>query len=480
MEENKKIDILFVSSECSPFCSRGGLSDFSHSLPKFLNRNENVDIRVVLPLYSSIIPKEFSDNFWLVGERTVELTWRKEYCGIYEYEYDGITYYFIDNKQYFDREKIYGYGDDIERFSFFSKAVLDMLPIINFFPDIIHANDWQTGIVCSFLKILAWQNPKYEHIKTVFTVHNFSYQGKANLNIVRDLLGIEDKFAYLFESYGSANILKASLLCADKIVTVSKTYKEEVSENIYGSGASDFLSQVEHKFVGITNGVDYEIYNPETDPELFVNYTKEYAGMCRAENKLKLQQELGIEQNADVPLYLFVSIMEQGKGIELLSATLRNVLNSGAEFVAMGYGNPEYVNFFVNLQSEYPNKVHFYSGYNPSLLRKMFAGSDFFFSLKNMEPCGLFPLIANKYGCLPIVYYTGGIKDNFTDFKYNGGNGYVLKEYSAPALEEMLARTLRHFAEKEKLNNHVVAAMEQDFNIKRCANEYLEVYDEMC
>ncbi len=480
MDENKKekIDILFVSSECDPFCSRGGLSDFSHSIPKYLNRKENVDIRVVLPNYGCI-PKEFSENFELVGERTVELTWRKEYCGILEYEYDGITYYFIDNKQYFDREKIYGYGDDVERFSFFSKAVLDMLPIINFFPDIIHTNDWQTGIVCAFLKMLAWQNPKYEHIKTVLTVHNFTFQGKANLNVVRDLLGIEEKFTYLFDAYGSANILKASLLCADQIVTVSETYKQEVKNNQHGCGISFVLDEIEHKFTAVTNGVDYEIYDPEKDKNLYLNYNKDNAIEVRKQIKAKLQEEMGLDVDENSPLYLFVSILEQGKGIELMSATIRKYLSNGAQLIAMGYGNPEYVNFFVNLQSEFPTKVHYYSGYNHTSLRNMFAGCDFFLSLKTMEPCGLFPLVASKYGCQPIVYLTGGITDNFTDFKYNGGNGYVLKEYSAEALDELAARTIRHFENKEKSDAHVITVMEQDFDIASCVNGYLELYEKM-
>ncbi len=476
--ETEKIQVLFVSSECAPFSTRGGLSDFTQSLPKYLNRKKNIDIRVVLPFYGCI-PKELSENFELVGERTVELTWRKEYCGIYEYEYAGITYYFIDNKQYFDREKIYGYGDDVERFSFFSKAVLDMLPIINFFPDIIHANDWQTGIVCAFLKMLAWQNPKYEHIKTVLTVHNFTFQGKANLNVVRDLLGIEEKFTYLFDSYGSANILKASLLCADQIVTVSESYKEEVKNNAHGCGIAYVLDEIEHKFTSIENGVDYEIYNPETDPNLYVNYNKENAIEIRKHNKLKLQEDLGLNVGEDIPLYCFISIMEQGKGIELISGTIKAELEKGSELVAIGYGNPEYVNFFVRLKEQYPDKVHYSQGYDTSLVRKSFAGCDFFLSLKTMEPFGLFPLIADKYGCLPIVYSTGGIKDNFTDFKYNGGNGYVLKEHTMMALSDIVARTLRHFEDKDKMKSHVMAVMEQDFDVSHCIDGYLKLYEEM-
>ena len=191
------------------------------------HKTDKVNVRVILPLYSKI-PEKYRNGFRLIAERTVELSWRKEYCGVYEYEFNGITYYFIDNKQYFDRENLFGYTDDVERFSFFSKAVLDILPIVNFFPDIIHTNDWQSSMVCTFLKILEWQNSKYEHIKTLLNIHNLNYQGLAEFNIVKDLLNVDDKFLYLFDYFGKANIMKASIMCADRIVAVSETYKDEI------------------------------------------------------------------------------------------------------------------------------------------------------------------------------------------------------------------------------------------------------------
>ncbi len=475
--EKEKIDVLFVSSECTPFCARGGLADFSNAIPKYLDKSKSVNISVVLPYYSTI-KKEYSENFELVGERTVELKWRKEYCGIYKYEFNNITYYFIDNKHYFGREKLYGYADDIERFSFFSKAVLEMLPIINFFPDIIHANDWQTGLVNVFLKVLAWQNPKYEHIKSVLTIHNISFQGKCDFSMVRDLFDIEDKFAYLFDFFGSANILKASILCADQIVTVSNTYKEEILTDEKGCGLNNVLASVDYKFSAIAGGVDYKVFNPRTDEHIYVNYSKNSIAK-KVENKLELQKELGLAVNENFPMFAFVGFMDHGKGIDLISASIKPFLESGAQLVVVGLGNPEFEDYFKRLALSYPEKVCVKTAYDAILPHKLYAGCDFLLSLATSEPCGQTPLIANKYGCLPIVYLTGGIKDNFTDFRFEGGNGYILKDYNATALSDLLSRAVRHFYNKEKFEEYIKSAMEQDFDIEDTAEAYLELYEDM-
>ena len=324
MSDNNHLNILFVSAECLPFCANGGVSDMCYALSKYISKNENHDVRVVLPYYS-LIPEEYKSKFKLAGERTVELTWRKEYCGIYEFKKDNITYYFIDNKRYFDREKMFGYDDDVERFIFFSKAVLDMFPIVSFFPDIIHTNDWQSSMVCTFLKILEWQNPKYEHIKTVLNIHNLTYQGIADFNIVKDLLNVDDKFAYLFDFFGRANIMKASIMCSDSIVAVSETYKEEIMLGEQGNGLQGILESVSYKVHGIINGIDYEYYNPATDPNVYVTYDKDNLDK-RGENKLKLQEELGLPVDANIPVYAYVGYMGVNKGIDLLRQVIETYL----------------------------------------------------------------------------------------------------------------------------------------------------------
>ena len=475
--DTEKLNILYVCSECLPFAAGGGIADMMLALPKYLSTKEDLDIRVVMPLYKSI-PEELKNDFRLVAERNVELSWRNDYCGIYEYELGEITYYFIDNKQYFDRDNLYGYDDDVERFSFFSKAVLDMLPMVSFFPDIIHANDWQTSLVCTFLKVFEWANPKYEHIKSVLTAHNLTFQGKTDFGAVRNLLGVDDKFSYLFDFFGQANIMKAGILCADQIVTVSETYKNEILNTEKGYGLQGVLQSVTHKLDAICNGIDYEYYNPATDDIIYQTYDAESLEK-RKINKLKLQEELGLVVDENIPIYSFVGFMAAHKGFDLISGVIEKYLDAGIQFVAVGTIQDEYRDFLVNLNYKYPDHVHIKFGYDSVLARKIYAGADFLLNTSSVEPCGLCPMIANRYGTLPIVYTTGGLIDNFSDFKYNNGNGYILKNYDVNSLSDLLDRTLRNFGEKEKITNYTKTGMTQDFSIAECAEKYLEIYRDM-
>ena len=480
MSENdncKKLNILFATGECLPFCASGGVADMCYALPKYLNKTGEVDVRVVLPLYSSI-PQEYKDKFKLVGEKNIDLNWRHEYCGIFECEHNGIIYYFVDNKHYFDREKLFGYDDDVERFSFFSKAVLEMFPVISFYPDIIHTNDWQSGMVCTFLKILAWQNPKYEHIKTLHNIHNLTYQGITDFSVVKDLLNVDDKFAYLFDFFGNANIMKATLLCADQVVAVSETYKEEIQNTEKGNGLQNILESIDHKLCGIINGIDYEYYNPETDPTIYEMFGKDSLEK-RAINKSKLQEEFGLEINPDKPIFGYVGFMASHKGLDLLTQILDEYIDKGIQFVAIGNTVAEYEEFMRGINERHPSQAKVTFGYNRQLAKKIYAGADFLLNIANVEPCGLCPLIANKYGSLPVVYATGGIKDNVTDFKYTNGNGYVFKDYDITSLRDLLDRTLRHFEDKERIKEYILSGMEQDFDVKHCAKKYLELYKEM-
>ncbi len=477
MSEDNNLNILFASAECLPFCANGGVADMCYALSKYLSRNEHLDIRVVLPYYSSI-PEMYKSKFKLVGERTIELSWRQEYCGIYEYEKDGITYYFIDNKRYFERDKLFGYEDDVERFSFFSKAILDMFPIVNFYPNIIHTHDWQSSMVCTFLKILEWHNPKYEHIQTVLNIHNLLYQGKHNFNIVKDLLGVEDKFTYLFDFFGEANIMKASMLCSDRIVAVSENYLNEILNTDKGCGLQSVLQQCKHKLSGITNGIDYEYYNPATDPTIYQVFDKETLEN-RTQNKLKLQEELGLPINKDIPLYSFIGFMADHKGLDLLSQLFDEFISKGVQFVAAGTVSPDYENFVRGLNEKYPNSVRIFLGYDGHLAKKLYAASDFLLNPASVEPCGLCPLIANKYGALPICFEVGGIKENVVDYKEENGNGYTFNDYDKTTLSDLLDRTIHDFNNKEKMQKYILQGMEKSFDIKLCADKYLELYEEM-
>lgn len=477
MSEDNNLNLLFVSAECLPFSANGGVADMCYSLSKYLSRNENLDVRVILPFYSSI-PEMYKSRFKLVGERTIELSWRKEYCGIYEFEKDNIIYYFIDNKRYFDREKLFGYEDDVERFSFFSKAVLDIFPMINFYPDIIHTHDWESSMVCTFLKILEWHNPKYEHIKTVLNIHNLIYQGKHNFGIVKDLLGVEDKFTYLFDFFGEANIMKASILCSDRIVAVSENYRNEILTPQKGFGLENVLEQCKYKLFGITNGIDYEYYNPATDPTIYQTFDENSLEL-RTQNKLKLQEELGLPVDANIPLYSFVGFMAEHKGLDLLSQVFDDFIAKGVQFVSTGTVASNYEEFVRTLNEKYPNNVKISIGYNAHLAKKLYASSDFLLNPASIEPCGLCPLIANKYGALPICYETGGVKDNIRDFKQENGNGYIFNDYDRTTLSDILDRTLKDFGNKDKIKSQILSGMSKNFDVKQCADKYLELYNNM-
>lgn len=477
MSEDNKLNILFASAECLPFCANGGVADMCYALSKYLSRNPNIDVRVVLPYYSQI-PDLYKSKFKLAGERNVELSWRQEYCGIYEFEKDNITYYFIDNKRYFDREKLFGYDDDVERFSFFSKAVLDMFPIISFYPDIIHTHDWQSSMVCTFLKILEWQNPRYEHIETVLNIHNLLYQGKNNFGIVKDLLGVEDKFTYLFDFYGEANIMKASILCSDKIVAVSENYMQEILNTDKGFGLQSVLQQCKHKLSGITNGIDYEFYNPATDPTIYQTFDENSLDL-RIQNKLKLQEELGLKVDSNIPMYCYVGFMASHKGFDLLSQILDGFIQKNIQFVSVGTVAPEYNDFVKALNEKYPDMVKINIGYDGHLAKKIYASSDFLFNTASIEPCGLCPLIANRYGCLPICYETGGIKNTIVEFKQDNGNGYLFNDYDKTTLTDLIDRTLHDYQNKEKMKSYIISGMKKRFDIVDCARKYLDLYEEM-
>ena len=370
VEIRKKI--LYVASEAQPFCATGGLADVCGSLPKEIKKNDpSIDIRTIIPLYSNI-PNCFRKDFKFIGHIYVTLSWRKEYAGVFEYDYEGVKYYFIDNEKYFKRDGgEYGYFDDAERFAFFSRSVLEILPTIDFFPDIIHVNDWQSALIPTYLKTENWDE-RYQNIKTILTIHNIIFQGRYGKQILTDVLGIDQKFDNLLDCDGDVNILKAAIMTCDKFTTVSPTYAEEIKTQEFSHGLSSIVKANEGKLKGILNGLDYDFYNPETDKIIYTNYSADDMSN-RAKNKELLQKEMGLEVDASKPIVEFVSRMSVYKGFDLIKSCIERLIEElDIQFVGVGSGEREYEDFFRYLNSKYPGKAHISLGYSLEIGKKIY------------------------------------------------------------------------------------------------------------
>lgn len=469
--------ILFVASESQPFCASGGLADIACGLPKFIKSQEpEIDIRVILPLYSFIKP-EFKNNFKYIGNRYVKLSWRNEYCGVFEYQISGMTYYFIDNEKYFKRDRMYGYGDDNERFAFFSKAVLECLPLINFYPDIIHINDWQTALIATYLKTISWQDDRYNRIKTVLNVHNLQYQGRFGIKTIEDVIGIDKRYQGILEQDGDVNYLKSAIITADRIVAVSPSYSEEIKYSDSGCGLNKIIKQNEYKLTGILNGLDYDFYNPETDEIIHKNYGVKTAEV-RKENKEKLQKDWGLEVNPDVPMIAVVSRMEKHKGLDLVKTIMEKlIIENNVQFVGVGEGAEEYHSYFRYLNNKFPKQCHIHIGYSLDIGKIIYSAADIFVMPSLVEPCGLAQMVASRYGAVPIVRETGGLKDSIKDFGCSGGgNGYTFSNYSASDLMYSIKRALNDFKDKAGWKKKIETVMQMDFSWDKTAQKYIEIY----
>ena len=475
-----KKQVLFVASEAQPFCATGGLADVCGSLPKEIKREDpSIDIRTIIPLYSNI-PYCFRKDFKYIGHIYVTLSWRKEYCGVFEYDYEGIKYYFIDNEKYFKRDGgEYGYFDDGERFSFFSRSVLEILPTINFFPDIIHVNDWQAALVPTYLKTSNW-DWRYDKIKTILTIHNIMYQGRFGKQILTDVLGIDQKYAGIITYDNDVNILKGAIVTADKIITVSPTYAEEIKTPEHGGGLNEIVKQNAYKLRGILNGLDYDFYNPATDKVIYANYDAEHL-----ENKAKckelLQKEFGLEVNPDIPVVGFCSRMNMYKGFDIIKCSIERLIGElGIQFVGVGSGDKEYMDFFNYLNNKYPGKVHVSLGYSLEIGKKIYSGADIYIMPSLTEPCGLSQIVASRYGVVPIVRETGGLKDTIRDFGcLGGGNGYTFANASVNDFEYSVRRAVNDFKDKAEWKKKILTVMGIDFSWKKTAKEYIQTYIEL-
>ena len=471
--------ILFAASECVPFIKTGGLADVVGALSPVL-KQQGVDVRVIIPLYASI-PEKWTSQMKQECEFEVELCWRKQYCGIKSLEYQGVTFYFIDNQFYFGRSYIYGLGgDEYERFGFFSRAVIDALPHLNFQPDIIHCHDWQTGMVPALLKIQYAHFPFYQNMKTAYTIHNLQYQGVFPIKAVQDTLGLGDSLftSDKLECYGCANYMKAGLVYADELTTVSPSYSDEIQTAFYGERLDGLLRARKDQLSGILNGIDIDDYDPSKDPMIYANYDAYHLGgkeVCKAE----LQKELGLDVDPDAPVVGIISRLSNQKGLDLIECVIRELMDTGIQLVVLGMGEAKYTNLFSWAESEYPGRLAARFAMNHQLAHRIYAGADMFLMPSQFEPCGLSQLIALRYGTVPIVRETGGLRD--TVLSYNKftdeGNGFSFFNYNAHDMLHTVRRAVHYYKNnREVWYKLIVRGMEGDYSWTASAAKYLEMY----
>ena len=479
--------IVIIASECQPFFASGGLADVIGSLPVRIAKLVNTDgeknqVSVILPLYSKFTNNAYRNKLAYVGQTTVNLSWRKQYCGVFKYSSKGINYYFIDNEYYFKKSNYYGYFDDGERFAFFSKAAIETIKYLDITPDIIHCHDWQTGLVPVYLRTTYYNDERFKETKRIFTVHNIEYQGVYSYDedILEDVFGLAARDGYLLEYRGQVNIMKGAMETSNYVSTVSPTYAEEIMYAYYAKGLEFEVERIkaEGKLRGILNGIDKTFYNPAKDEALFVKYDKKTPEL-KLENKVQLQEMLGLTVNKDIPLIGMVTRLVGHKGLELVKNALPEILKEKVQVVILGTGDSYYEWYLKDLERVYPGKLSVIIAFNQDLSRKIYASSDIFLMPSISEPCGLAQMIACRYGALPIVRRTGGLADSIKDFSQSKGNGYVFDNINA---EEMLSKVLQAIAEydnKELWTKHVKAAMACDFGWTNSAKKYVEMYEEL-
>ncbi len=469
------MNILFAASEALPYVASGGLADVAGSLPSAIVKKGH-DCRVVIPLYKCI-SAEMRASLTFQTNITVDVSWRKQYCGIFTGIYKGVTYYFIDNEYYFGRDGIYGFYDDCERFVFYSRAVLEMIRCIDFKPDIIHANDWQAAMIPVYYQIFYKYQQGYENIHTIFTIHNIQYQGKYGKEVLNELMGIPLYHTGLLEYDGCVNMMKGAIETADKITTVSPSYAWEILDPWYSHGLDRALNTKQYKLCGFLNGIDVDGYNPETDPAIPANYSvKNMQG--KAKCKQALLEELGL-QVGDEPIIGIVTRFVSHKGIDLIRYVFEDILNLGYKFAILGSGEKIFEDFFKEMAWRHPGRVSVTLGFIPQLARRIYAGCDMFLMPSQSEPCGLAQMVAMRYGTLPIVRETGGLRDTVRDGGGENGNGFTFKTYNAHDMLGACNRAKIAYDDKPRWKALQKTAMESDFSWNVSAELYLGLYREL-
>ena len=472
-ENNGKKKILFVASECQPFVVTGGLAEVVGSLSKALAATGRYDVRVVVPLYSDI-KQEHRAKFTYKGNLYVHLAWRNQYCGIFEYIQDGVTFYFIDNEFYFKRPGCYGYYDDGERFALFSRAVLEIMPFIDFYPEVMHCHDWQAALAAIYLKTNYCFRPEYQFIRALFTIHNIEYQGRYSLDLLGDLFDIYGSYQHIVEYENCINLMKGAIECCERFSTVSPRYAQEIKDPFYAHGLDPIVRRNEFKLTGILNGIDDIGYSCEHDEHLFANYTPDdfkNKAVCKKE----LQKMLGLPQKADTPIISMITRLVSHKGLDLVTNVIEEILQDDVQIVILGTGESHFEGFFTSLAGRYPNKLSANIVFNGDLSRKIYSGSDIFLMPSKSEPCGLSQMIACRYGTVPVVRETGGLFDSIKPLV----NGYTFTNYNAHDMMYVVRKAVADYKNKEEWAKLMYRAATTDFSWSHSAKEYEALYLDM-
>ncbi|MDD7195976.1 glycogen synthase GlgA [Acidaminococcus fermentans] len=473
--------VLLAASEAVPFIKTGGLADVMGALPAKLRR-EGVETALVIPKYSRVAER-FGSQMETVWEGTVDLAWRRQYVGVEKIVLDGVPVFFIDNEYYFKRDGLYGFYDDGERFAYFCRALLAMLPHIGFRPDVIHSNDWHTGLVGVYLKENFQKDPFYQGMKSLFTIHNMKYQGIFSPEVVEDVLGLSRSLfdSGRIENNGCVNYLKAGMEYADAVNTVSPSYAEEIQYPYFGEGLDGYVRLCRGKITGILNGMDEKAYDPAEDPRIPYGYTDKDVFIRKPLDKEALQKELGLPVNRRIPVFAMISRLVEAKGLDLLTCIMDEMLQEDVQLVIVGTGDKAYEQALTALAARYPDKVSVNILFSEDLAHRVYAGADFFLMPSRYEACGLSQMISMKYGTIPVVHATGGLKDSVQDFqKFTGeGNGLSFAHFNAHELLFTIKRGLSDYEEDTVWEKLVLNAMHSDNSWDRSARAYKALYEKL-
>ena len=470
--------VLYAASEAVPFCKTGGLADVAGSLPPALAA-QGVETAVILPLYRRV-KERFADQLTFLCYDYVDLAWRHAYCGLFSLKKDGVTWYFLDNEQYFGRPELYGCADDGERFGFFSRAVVKMLDHLDFWPDVIHCNDWQTALIPIYLKDDGVREERYRSIRTVLTIHNIEYQGRYDPYCLGGLFGLDrgwvDDGTLLLD--GDLNLLKGAILTADAVNAVSPTYAQELKNPYFAHRMEGILTQCGYKLSGVLNGIDMKLYDPAADPRIAANYTAEDVS-GKATDKAELQKALGLRPEPETPIIAMVSRLVTHKGLDLIREVMGDIMELPVQFVLLGSGDAAYEDFFRHAAERWPERMAIRLGYDEALSMAIYAGADLFLMPSRSEPCGLSQMIAMRYGTVPIVRETGGLKDTVQPYEAwrDAGTGFTFANYSSADMLHVLREAVYLYKDyPDAFARLRRRAMERDFSWNRSAGDYLKIY----